>query len=41
MLAVIITGGLFEARRSFMNGEYLPLVAFLGIPGLSLLATLL
>lgn len=39
MLAAMMLGGVVEGWRSLGNGEYLPLVAFWGIPALSLAGT--
>ena len=41
MLAAMVLGGVVEGWRSLRNGEYLPLIAFWGIPGLSLAGAIL
>lgn len=37
MLTGLVVGGVVETVRCVRNGEFLPLVAFLGIPATSLI----
>ena len=41
MLAALVVGGAVEGVRCIWNGEFLPLVAFLGIPATSLIGSVL
>lgn len=41
MLGALVVGGAIEAMRCIRNGEFLPLVAFVGIPIASLVGSII